>query len=189
MIERKSLESALAALGATLSERGFPVEIVVIGGSGLLLQGFIQRSTRDVDVVAIVMDGRLATPTPLPEPLMEAARDVGRTYGLGDGWLNAGPALLYEFGLPDGLLDRCTTRTFDALTVHIAGRLDLIALKLYASTTVTRHDMDDLRSIRPSHRELLEVVPWVLAHEARRFRSELASLLEVLGIRDADSRI
>jgi len=162
MIDLDSIETVLAALGGTLTERGFAFELAIIGGSSLLLQGFIQRSTRDVDVVAIVVDGELRNAKPLPDDLLTAARDVGRAYGLGDGWLNAGPADVLELDLPIGFLGRCETRRYGGLTVHIAGRRDLIGLKLYAATDVKRvQDLGDLLAMGSTPEELIEIVPWV----------------------------
>lgn len=189
MIRPDALESVLAALGGALAERGFAFEIAIIGGSDMLLQGFIKRPTKDVDVVAVVIDGDLRSPKPLPAELVTAARDVGRAYGLGDGWLNAGPSDLFDFGLPDGFFGRCETHTYRGLTVHAAGRYDLIALKLFASTDVLRMDIDDLRAMSPTPDELLEVAVWVLAHKLRRFRFDVVFLLEQLGVDDAEHRV
>ena len=44
----------LSALGEQLSARAVRVELVVIGGSALLAVGLISRSTRDVDIVAVI---------------------------------------------------------------------------------------------------------------------------------------
>lgn len=49
----------LAALGERLTLAGEPVELVVIGGFGLNLLGFVDRATRDVDVVALMANAEL----------------------------------------------------------------------------------------------------------------------------------
>ena len=65
-IDQPVLEQVLVALGAVLASRGSIFEIVVVGGSGLLLLGLAERTTRDLDVLAIVSDGRYGSSAPLP---------------------------------------------------------------------------------------------------------------------------
>jgi purine nucleoside phosphorylase len=50
MLGRSQLQQALAALAAQLQAKGKPRALVVIGGSGLIALGLIERTTRDVDV-------------------------------------------------------------------------------------------------------------------------------------------
>lgn len=191
MIRRDVLDDVLAALGGVLTERGLAYEIAVVGGSALLLQGLISRPTRDMDVVAILLEGQLRDPRPLPGDLLAAAQDVARAYGLDEAWLNPHAAdLLFEYGLPDGFLTRCEVRRDGGLTVHIATRLDQIAFKLFASLDLYRtRDVDDLRAMQPSQEELIDVAPWVLAHQLRRFRSDLVFRLETLGVKDAEHKV
>jgi hypothetical protein len=174
-----------------LEARGTPFEIAVVGGAGLLLQGLIRRSTRDVDVVAVVLDGELRDPRPLPPELLAAGADVARTYELSEGWLNSHAAdLLLEYGLPEGFLTRCEVRDYGALTIRLASRLDQIAFKLFASLDVNRtRDGDDLRAMRAGEEELLEALPWVLAHQLKRFRADLVFRLSTLGVEDAESKV
>ena len=133
MLDPTALEEALHALGAVLEARGHAFEIVSVGGGSLLLLHLTTRSTRDLDVVALIQDSQYVTAKPLPEALVEAARDVGDVLGLGDNWLNAGPTELLTHGLPDGFAERAERRTYGSLMLHIASRLDQIHLKLYAS--------------------------------------------------------
>jgi len=81
-IDQPVLEQVLVALGAVLASRGSIFEIVVVGGSGLLLLGLAERTTRDLDVLAIVSDGRYGSSAPLPSALAMAARDVAGLFGL-----------------------------------------------------------------------------------------------------------
>jgi hypothetical protein len=53
-----TLDRALRALGELLERRKATAAIVVVGGTALNLLGIVQRSTRDVDVIAV------ATPEP-----------------------------------------------------------------------------------------------------------------------------
>jgi hypothetical protein len=48
-----SAAQILSALGEQLAARGERYELVVIGGSGLLALGLVERTTRDVDIVAL----------------------------------------------------------------------------------------------------------------------------------------
>jgi Nucleotidyltransferase of unknown function (DUF6036) len=190
MIARDSLAAVLNALGATLAERGLTYEVLVVGGSGLLLLGYITRTTRDVDVVAFRQDGEFREASSLPGPLRDAAAATARAFGLSDDWLNTGPANLMFFGLPEGYQDRLQVSTYGGLTIHAAGRADQIALKLYAATDATRlRDLDDLRAINPSEAELVEAARWVMAHRLRRFRYDVAYLLRGLGVEDADGKL
>jgi hypothetical protein len=49
--------------------------MVLIGGSALLALGLVNRTTKDVDIVAIRSDGDLESADPLPDGLV-AARDL-----------------------------------------------------------------------------------------------------------------
>ena len=106
---------------------------MAVGGTSLLLLGLIDRPTRDLDVVATVEAGRYHALPDLPSPLAEAVRDVGEVMGIGPNWLNSGPAGLLDFGLPEGFAERAEIRSYGALTLHVASRVDQIALKLYAA--------------------------------------------------------
>jgi hypothetical protein len=80
--------------------------------SALQALGLVQRTTRDVDVLALVEAGGgvepvLVTSDPLPTVLVEAARDVGQDFNLPPDWLNAGPADLLREGLPKGVRPAC----------------------------------------------------------------------------------
>ncbi len=68
------LERGLAAVGDLLAAEGVEVGIIVAGGTALNLLGIVQRTTEDVDVLAVLQDRAgsggvtLAPPDPLPEP-------------------------------------------------------------------------------------------------------------------------
>ena len=97
-----------------------------IGGGSLLLLGLIDRTTKDLDLVAIVKDRELRSANPLPRPLVQAAEEVGRALDLGKDWLNIGPASLFEMGLPPGFIGRLHIRQYKGLTLYLADRFDLI---------------------------------------------------------------
>src|SRR5260370_40423952 len=113
----------LGALGEQLTLREGSYTIAVVGGSALLALGLVPRTTRDIDVVAVLGGDELISAEPLPAKLLEAAAVVAADFGLAADWLNAGPAQLVEFGLPDGFLARATRHRYGpALTVLFASR-------------------------------------------------------------------
>lgn len=177
-----------SALGEQLAARGERVELVVIGGSGLLALGLTNRATRDVDVVALLSDRALAKPRPLPSRLIEARDQVARDFDLPEDWLNAAPADLLDFGLPDGFVDRLKRRDYgEALTVHLASRLDQIHFKLYAMVDqgAGKHEAD-LRALEPTRGELLAAARWTRTHDpSEGFREQLVGALAYLGVEDA----
>jgi hypothetical protein len=188
-IAPNALNEVLAALGEQLALVGFPVHLVVIGGSGLVAIGTVARATRDVDVVALHRDGELVSSEPLPDPLISAAEVVARDFRLARGWLNAAPTSLLEIGsgLPAGFVDRMMTREFgSALTVSFASRIDQIHLKLYAAADREEpRDFDDLRALEPTHDELKGAAAWARTHNAPGpFDEALARTLRTFGVED-----
>ncbi|MDQ3630531.1 MAG: hypothetical protein M3417_04480 [Actinomycetota bacterium] len=99
--ESAQADTLLDALAEQVSARGQSYTVAVVGGAALLALGLVSRATRDVDIVALVEDGVLTSAEPLPAPLAESARIVARDFGLAEGWLNAGPTSLLDFGLPE----------------------------------------------------------------------------------------
>lgn len=183
------LEKALAGLGELIEDQAQSHELVVVGGGSLLLQGRLRRTTQDLDVVARVEQGAYVTAEPLPEALREAVRQVADLYALGDEWLNAGPAGLLQFGLPVGFSERKETRRYGGLTLHLAGRLDQIAFKLYAAVDQgprSKH-VRDLQDLEPTQDELVFGARWAVTHDTSAgFRDQLVQALEALGVRNAD---
>lgn len=181
------LDQALRALAETLEARHLRYELVAVGGSGLLLLGLLSRATRDLDIVAVVDDGKYVKAQPLPQALLDAARDVGEVMGIGAEWLNAGPAALLDFGLPEGFAQRVETRDFGALVLHLASRTDQICLKLYAAVDQgpTSKHVDDLRALAPTADELRTAATWALTHDpSPAFRDELHGALRMFGVDD-----
>jgi hypothetical protein len=143
-------------------------------------------------VVALIQDSQYVTAKPLPEALVEAARDVGDVLGLGDNWLNAGPTELLTHGLPDGFAVRAERRTYGSLMLHIASRLDQIHLKLYASVDQgprSKH-VSDLRLLSPTRDELLAAARWARQHDhSEPFREELIKALGYFGLDDVNDQV
>jgi Nucleotidyltransferase of unknown function (DUF6036) len=191
-LNRDRAVQALAALGELLARAGHRFELVVIGGSGLLALGAIDRATRDVDVIALKRGSELVGPNPLPEALVAARNRVAADFGLPESWLNAAPASLLDFGLPEGFIERLQPLEYGpALTVWLASRLDQIHFKLYALADHrpgSKHD-HDLRALRPTRDELLLAARWATTHDpSEGFRQELLAALAYLGIEDANLR-
>jgi hypothetical protein len=180
-----AVDELLRALGDQLTERDQHLGLAVVGGAALLVLGLTARVTRDVDVVALV-DGRALLPAePLPAPLAEAARVVARDFGLAEGWLNAGPTALLDFGLPEGFYERAHRRRYgDGLEVLFASRLDQVHFKLYATADqgAGKH-LDDLQALEPTADELLAAARWSRTHDpSEGYRDVLVRVLAHFGI-------
>lgn len=188
-IDQGRAHQVLSALGDQLAATGEDFEIVVIGGSALLALGLTERATRDVDLVALLVDGGLVDPKPLPEALITARDRVAQDFGLDADWLNAAPSSLLDFGLPEGFVERLESRSYGpSLTVHLASRFDQIHFKLYALVDQGpgKHEAD-LQALAPTHKELLQAARWSTTHDpSDGFRRQLLAALDHLGVGDAD---
>jgi len=112
LIDARMADELLSAVGEQLALRGERYTIAVVGGSALIALGLVSRATRDVDVVAVLQDEELVSAEPLPAGLIDAANVVARDFGLPSRWLNAGPASLFDLGLPDGFVGRVEQRSY-----------------------------------------------------------------------------
>jgi len=99
------VREVLVALSEQLAARGQQYELVVVGGSALLALELGERTTKDVDVVALRQAGSLSKTDPLPPALIDARNRVASDFGLSEDWLNPGPASVMDFGLPE---DSCS---------------------------------------------------------------------------------
>lgn len=189
-IQSINLERALKVLGDLLADRGHYYEVVAIGGGGLLLLGQIEHPTKDLDLIALVEAEQLVSAIPLPMNLLQAAVDVGRALNLGEGWLNIGPASLFEMGLPEGFKERMHTRHYGGLTIHLAGRLDQICFKLYAAVDqgpFSKH-FADLKRLNPTHEELQTARHWCVRQDVSdAFAIDLNQAVVALGVENANS--
>lgn len=186
-IDQQQLDAALAALGEQLGAAGEIAHLVVIGGSGLLAIDAIERSTRDVDILALERHGELVSADPLPPAIAAAAALVSRDLGLEPNWLNAGPTSLLELGLPAGLASRLIARDYGpALRVSFAARIDQIFFKLYAAADRREpRDFADLRALEPTADELRDAARWARTHNMPGpFDDAIARALAELGVED-----
>ena len=163
------LQSALTALGDLLAADGEEVRLVAVGGAALHLQGLVDRTTQDVDVIGRVREegDDMTHPEPLPEPVVRAARAVARDLGLPEDWLNTEIAAQWRTGLPPGLADDLTWRRFGGppggLVLGLVGRRTLVALKLFAAVDRGPRSVhfQDLRALAPTREELDAAAAWV----------------------------
>ena len=164
VLTASNLRRALRSLGTTLADRGLRYHVAVVGGAALLLRDDHDRPTGDVDVAAVA-EG-IDEPLPrleLPEQLRSAAADVARTLGLDDDWLNTGAVAHVGDKLPTNYLARTRPIVYDALTVSVLGRQDLIRLKMYAATDegpASQHARD-LATMHATQEEHTEALAWV----------------------------
>jgi hypothetical protein len=165
-----TLETALKTLGRLLNSRGLHYEVVAIGGGALLLLGFMIRTTKDLDLVALINKSEFISANPLPKPLIQAIEEVAITYNLRKDWINTGPADLLTLGLPIGFKNRMSTIDYEGLTIHLAGRFDQICFKLYATVDQgpkSKHYID-LKHLKPNKAELEEAKKWCITHDISR---------------------
>ena len=188
-ITGETLDVLLGALSEQLSALASHLEIVVIGGSALTALGLVRRATRDVDLLAIAVNGELRLAEPLPDVLLSARAAVARDFDLDENWLNPGPTDLIKWGLPHGFMARVVTRPYGpALVVHFAGRVDQIHFKLFAMVDQGggRHETD-LRALDPTRAELIAAARWSITQDpSPGYRSVLIEALRYLGVDDAD---
>jgi hypothetical protein len=190
VFDQRSLEDALVAVGDLLADRGHHVEVIAIGGGGLLLLGLIERSTMDLDLVGLITGNRIVTSQPLPAALKEAASDVAQLMKLSLGWLNAGPASMLELGLPTGFLERTVRREYGGLVIRLASRYDQICFKLYAAADHSPRSKHfaDLKVLAPSADELRSAAHWTMTHDSSDgFRQILVQILAALGAELGDA--
>ena len=194
----ENLETALKLLGARLDLAQAPaIGLVVCGGSALIALGLIKRTTRDVDVLALMnSSGDLISPDPLPSYLLDTAKEVARDLALAADWLNNGPSRdaggIFQLGLPEGIASRLHSRSYgDRLTIHFIGRLDQIHLKLYAAVDSGEGThLDDLLSLKPDDAELETAARWAMTHDVSPgFRMILKDMLRQLGYETVADRI
>lgn len=169
VLNSNDIERALTAVGELLEANDAHFSIVVIGGAALSLLGIVERTTRDVDIVAVTREpGELAVlarpPQPLPLLLERAIAQVAEDFALPEHWLNRGPAGQWDIGLPPGFAERVEWRRFSALDVGICSRIDLIFFKLEAAADqpdANNRHARDLVALAPTDDELTQAKDWV----------------------------
>lgn len=195
-LNKSALDQAMRSLAIRLQENhAAAVEIVICGGSALILTGMVARTTKDVDIVALICSGELTSPAPLPDELILAAAEVAEDLALAPDWLNNGPSRgdggLFQMGLPDGFAGRLISVDYgDRLTAHFIDRLDQIFFKLYASVDRGGYHIEDLLSLAPSPDEMESACRWCTTHDVSDgFKMILKHLLKELDYENVANRI
>lgn len=197
MFEGKiEIEKALAAFSEQLEALGAGItEMVVCGGAALNVLGYVRRTTKDVDVIALVEKKggsiSLVKAGPFPALINQAADKVQRDFSLPANWLNPGPASVMDFGLPHGLMERVITKAYGkALIIHYLGRYDQIHFKLYAAVDQGGKHFDDLLALKPSSRELEDAARWTMTHDlSEGFRLIIKGFLNRIGHDDVAAKL
>jgi hypothetical protein len=174
MAREPNIIDAIKALGEILASQGEKVAVVVVGGTALILQGFVERTTKDVDIIAIgsgIREGdrmKIEPPEPLPKPLVQAISRVARDYNLPEDWMNTTVGLQWKTGLPVGFEGRIHWQQYSGLWLGVADRYDLIFLKLYAaadSEGPSSVHYQDFMALQPTSKELEAAVSWVKSQD------------------------
>jgi hypothetical protein len=184
-ISRKNLDEILFALDRQIQfNSGSSIGLLVCGGTALAALGLIDRTTKDVDVIAEVeetLEGiKIRKIDRFPDWLERAAITVARDFGLPEDWLNPGPASQMDLGLPHGIERRLVKRSYGSyLAVYFIGRTDQMFFKLYAAVDRNDYHVQDLLALHPTEKEMEEAVRWVLTQDvSREFRSILKDFLK-----------
>ncbi|OGJ92060.1 MAG: hypothetical protein A2268_05885 [Candidatus Raymondbacteria bacterium RifOxyA12_full_50_37] len=191
-LDDKLLEQAMTMLGEILEgETLDPINLIVCGGSSLIATGLVQRTTKDVDIIALFNSKKeLLEAQPLPPQLIKAAEVVAVELKLLKNWLNNGPRSIVNprmpnHGLPEGFLERLHERAYGPrLTVYYISRLDQIYFKIFASVDqgkLNRH-LNDVIALQPSETELVSAARWAMIQDpSEGFRETLKEMLMVTG--------
>jgi len=185
-MNKEILLKSLKFLGELLERDQIePMNLVVCGGSALLFCEYVQRTTKDVDVVGLGYgETNIGASKPLPELLKKASLRIARDLGLDENWLTCDPSDLMQEGLPSGYLARTRTEKFgNKLVIHFLDRYDQIHLKVYAcvDSGPGRH-LDDLRILKPTNAEMESAARWTMKHDPSiEFREVLFDMLRKIG--------
>jgi len=175
----------LSALGTVLEEQdAVSVDIVVCGAMALLLQGIIDRPTRDIDGLGLVIEEK-GSPV-LKKPLMgiefnAAVARVGSLYGEGKHWFSTAAITLHDdTRLPDDLAEKAQVRQYGKrLTIRLCSRLHMICLQMWAAVHRGEPDIGDLVAMEITAEEAGVAAEWCLEQDGGTLPDILAVLEEV----------
>ena len=192
MHTKARLEGALSLLGEFLGERVPKESLIISGGAALSIKGIVSRTTKDVDVVALLGENEILDARPLPTAILDASRLVAQALGLNGDWLNDGSAAQIKFGFPEGFQERLEMRRYGkSFTVYFIGRLDQIHFKLFAAVDQGpgKHSQD-LLALMPTKDEMDLAAFWVRDQDASAgFKTQLKEALAGLGYAESADRI
>ncbi len=163
--------------------------LVICGGTSLIATRLVERTTKDVDVVALIDEhGVLVDPEPMPESLLKEVKTVAADLGLDENWLNNGPSKgdggLFRSGLPEGFAVRLIKHEVGSkLTLYFIGRLDQIHFKLFASVDrFGGYHTNDLMQLNPTDEEILMAAKWSMTQDpSEGYKMVLKKFLEHFG--------
>jgi len=136
-LDNSTLNRALEATAAHLQWDG-KVEVLVVGGAAGVVTGLLppERTTADCDVIKVA-------PPEAASAVVLAAAQAAEELDISVDWLSQQVQQLDV--LPDGWRSRrIEVGRFDNLTIYAAGRLDLLAMKLYANRAQDRADIQTM---------------------------------------------
>ena len=191
-IDQAKLCEALQLLNEQLELSDAPyTEIVVCGGSALIAIELVARTTRDVDVIALLENGQLQQSEPLPEHLARAAEAVQEILQLPADWLNSGPSSQLSMGLPAGFSTRLhRVEVGGKLVVHYIDRTDQVYFKTFASADRGGYHISDLKALHPTDEELYNATIWCMEQDVSEgFRFIMKEMLTQSGWNNVAERI
>lgn len=186
-------DKLLTQLNQQLELRGAPaISIVICGGSALNVMGLVTRTTKDIDILGQLVDDEVIEPN-FPEVFWEAAETIAKEFDLDEKWINDEPALMVKTGLPEGLTDRLTIKTYgECLKAGFIGRIDQIHFKLWAAADRDErsYHVEDLQKLNPTSEEIKRAAKWCLQQDpSEGFRMVLTDMLHQLGFDDVAESI
>jgi hypothetical protein len=184
-MNNRKAEDMLSALGTVLEEQDIvPVDILICGAMALLLQGIIDRPTRDIDGLGLVVEeeGSLVLRKPLMSHEFNAAVErVGALFNEGKHWFSTAAIILHDdTELPADIVERAQLRRYGKrLTVRLCSRLHMICLKMWAAIHRGEPDIGDLVEMKISIEEARVAAEWCLEQDSGALPEILAILEEV----------
>lgn len=195
-IESGIIDKIFMALDRQIGLHGrMPIGLVVCGGTALAALGLVVRTTKDVDILGVVVEPengpRIQELKRFPEWLVEAAKAVERDFDLPENWLNLGPASQVELGLPEGLEKRLVRRNYGQyLTIYFISRIDQIYFKLYAAVDRNDYHVQDLLALKSTEAEIEKAAKWAITQDVSEgFKLILKDFLKRKGYEAIAERI
>ena len=185
-MDHPKAEDMLSALGTILEEQDTdPVDLVICGAMVLLMQGVIDRPTRDIDGLGLVKEegGSLVLTKPLMGDEFNAAVErVGNLYGEGKHWISMAAIILHDdTDLPPDIVERAELRRFGKhLTVRLCSRQHMVSLKMWSAIDRGEPDIGDLVKMQVSEMEARAAAAWCLEQDGEKL-PEIVAVLEEIG--------
>ena len=140
----------------------------------MILQGYVQRATQDINIIALGRTPDEEGPSvigpaePVPEVLTRAIAGIARDYILPADWMNTVVSMQWMRGLHPGFEERIHWARYGGLWFGVADRYDLLFLNLFAAADSGETDsvnFQDLLALNPTDRELEDASEWVRSQD------------------------